>query len=87
MFRPRPHHLELDGLAPVSPPAETMLGALMRYVHETDQKRFQPMNANFGLLPPLGARVKNKRERRGLLGERAVEAMRAFAASTLTVPA
>ena len=78
---------QLDGLAPVIPPVETMLGALMRYVHETDQKRFQPMNANFGLLPPLGARVKNKRERRGLLGERAVEAMRAFAASTLTVPA
>ncbi|MEE8135191.1 MAG: methylenetetrahydrofolate--tRNA-(uracil(54)-C(5))-methyltransferase (FADH(2)-oxidizing) TrmFO [Gemmatimonadales bacterium] len=75
----------LDGLDPVIPPAETMLGALMRYVHETDPKHFQPMNANFGLLPPLATRVKNKRERRRLLGERAVEAMRALAESTLTV--
>ena len=75
----------LEGLDPVIPPAETMLGALMRYVHETDPKHFQPMNANFGLLPPLAARVKNKRERRRLLGERAVEAMRSLAESTLTV--
>jgi len=64
-----------------------MLGALMRYVHETDAKRFQPMNANFGLLPPLATRVKNKQERKHLLGERAVEAMRAFIDSTLTVSA
>ena len=76
-----------DGLEPVIPPAETMLGALMRYVHETDAKRFQPMNANFGLLPPLATRVKNKQERKHLLGERAVEAMRAFIDSTLTVSA
>ena len=76
-----------DGLEPVIPPAETMLGALMRYVHETDSKRFQPMNANFGLLPPLATRVKNKQERRRLLGERAVDAMRAFVDSTLVVSA
>ena len=56
-----------------------MLGALLRYLHEADPKRFQPMNANFGLLPPLEGRVRGRRERYGRRSERALEAMRAFA--------
>lgn len=68
----------LAGKAPIIPPAETMLGALLRYVSETDPKDFQPMNANFGLLPPLATRVRNKRERREKMAARAIEAMQGF---------
>jgi len=75
----------LEGLEPVVPPAETMLGALMAYVHGADPGRFQPMNANFGLLPPLEERVRDKRRRRELLAERAVTQMRAFAAGAAGV--
>ncbi len=69
----------LAGGIPVLPPPETMLGALVRYVTESDPASFQPMNANFGLLPPLPSRVRNKRERRERLAARALEAMEEFA--------
>jgi len=75
----------LEGLEPIVPPAETMLGALMAYVHGADPGRFQPMNANFGLLPPLEERVRDKRRRKELLAERAVTLMRVFAAGAAAV--
>ncbi|UCF41943.1 MAG: methylenetetrahydrofolate--tRNA-(uracil(54)-C(5))-methyltransferase (FADH(2)-oxidizing) TrmFO [Gemmatimonadota bacterium] len=71
----------LQGEAPVVPPRETMLGALMQYVHGADPGHFQPMNANFGLLPPLERPERDKREKRARLAERALAAMREFAAS------
>jgi len=70
----------LAGEAPLVPPPETMLGALLRYVHGADPAHFQPMNANFGLLPPLEQRVRDKQKKKGLLAERALAAMRDFAA-------
>ena len=73
----------LEGREPLIPPAETMLGALMRYVTGADARHFQPMNANFGLLPPLTPTVRDKRARRVKLGERAVAAMRVFSATAL----
>jgi methylenetetrahydrofolate--tRNA-(uracil-5-)-methyltransferase len=51
-------------------PAETMIGALCRYI-TTPQTDFQPMKANIGLLPPLQQRVRKKRERYAKLAERA----------------
>ena len=77
----------LSGAAAAVPPAETMLGALMRYVHGADPKHFQPMNANFGLLPPLGKKVRDKQQRAQLLADRALDAMRAFVASLAAVAA
>jgi methylenetetrahydrofolate--tRNA-(uracil-5-)-methyltransferase len=71
----------LVGDEPVVPPAETMLGALLGYVHSCDPKHFQPMNANFGLLPPLEQRIRDKRQRRAALVERAVTAFDDFATS------
>lgn len=68
----------LEGAEPRVPPPETMLGALLRYVHEADPQHFQPMNANFGLLPPLDAPVRDKQRRKELLAARALGAMRAF---------
>jgi methylenetetrahydrofolate--tRNA-(uracil-5-)-methyltransferase len=69
----------LAGEPPAIPPPETMLGALIRYVHEADPAHFQPMNANFGLLPPLGEEVRDRRRRKELLAARALAAMREFA--------
>jgi methylenetetrahydrofolate--tRNA-(uracil-5-)-methyltransferase len=45
------------------PPPEMMLGALAHYVCSADPAHFQPMKANFGLLPPLETHVRSKRER------------------------
>jgi methylenetetrahydrofolate--tRNA-(uracil-5-)-methyltransferase len=56
-------------------PAETIMGALSGYISNYKGKSFQPMNANFGILPQLGEIIKNKKERKSALGERAVEAM------------
>jgi methylenetetrahydrofolate--tRNA-(uracil-5-)-methyltransferase len=78
----------LQGAEPAVPPAETMLGGLLRYVHGADPKHFQPMNANFGLLPPLdGPPVREKRERCRQLADRALTAMRDFVATLSPVPA
>ena len=49
----------------------TMLGALQKYI-STPNKDFQPMNANFGILPPLDIRIKDKKERYKTLAERAL---------------
>jgi methylenetetrahydrofolate--tRNA-(uracil-5-)-methyltransferase len=71
----------LAGAAPLVPPAETMLGSLVRYLHAADPAHFQPMNANFGLLPPLAAAPRDRRLRHGQLAERALDAMGGFARS------
>ena len=56
-------------------PRETMLGALMSYVH-TPNDNFQPMNANFGILP--APPVRSKRERHAAMGEAAIAAMKEY---------
>ena len=49
---------------PVEFPATTMLGALCYYITHASPKDFQPMKANFGILPPLNdGQRRNKRER------------------------
>ncbi len=56
-------------------PRETAIGALARYVSNEAVTDFQPMNINFGLLPPLGYRVKGKREKNALISQRALQAL------------
>lgn len=58
--------------APLSPPPTTMLGALLRYLTVPRQGDFQPMKANFGLLPPLERRVRDKERRYRAYSERAL---------------
>ena len=77
----------LGGEDPVLPPDDTMLGSLVRYVHGADPKKFQPMNANFGLLPPLPNKVRDKKRKREALATRALDAMADFAARLSGVPA
>ena len=69
----------LAGDAPVLPPPTTMLGALYRYLRETEPARFQPMNANFGLMEPLDPPVRDKFKKKEALAERALQEMGAFA--------
>jgi methylenetetrahydrofolate--tRNA-(uracil-5-)-methyltransferase len=72
----------LSGRAPVSPPAETMLGALCHYITHADLKDFQPMKANFGILPPLDTPQRtDKRQRARLYAERSAAMMEAFRVS------
>ncbi|QLK85865.1 FADH(2)-oxidizing methylenetetrahydrofolate--tRNA-(uracil(54)-C(5))-methyltransferase TrmFO [Staphylococcus sp. 17KM0847] len=54
-------------------PRETMLGSMAYYIsHATNNKNFQPMNANFGLVPELPERVKDKKARYEALADRAL---------------
>ena len=66
----------LSGAAPEVPPVDTMLGALYRYLREADPKHFQPMNANFGLLDELPEKIRDKKKKREMFAERALEAMK-----------
>ncbi|NEU25326.1 FADH(2)-oxidizing methylenetetrahydrofolate--tRNA-(uracil(54)-C(5))-methyltransferase TrmFO [Paenibacillus polymyxa] len=59
-------------------PAETTLGSMARYITTADFKHFQPMNANFGLLPKLETRIRNKKEKNEALANRALESLRAY---------
>jgi methylenetetrahydrofolate--tRNA-(uracil-5-)-methyltransferase len=61
----------LAGASPVLPPPTTMLGGLLRYLRECEEKRFQPMNSNWGLVEPLAEHIRDKRVRREALAERA----------------
>lgn len=63
----------LNGMEPALPPPTTMLGALMRYLRDSDPRHFQPMNSNWGLVEPLAGRVRNKQDKRERLAERALE--------------
>ena len=63
----------LDGKPPLALPPTTMLGALCHYVTHADMRDFQPMKANFGILPPLPhAERIGKRERARAHAERAL---------------
>jgi methylenetetrahydrofolate--tRNA-(uracil-5-)-methyltransferase len=69
----------LVGEAPLLPPATTMLGALYRYLRETEPARFQPMNANYGLMEPLPHPPRDKFKKKEALAERAMTEMGVFA--------
>jgi len=59
-------------------PDTTMLGALANYVAHYDGKDFQPMNANWGIVPPLPDRIRDKKEKNTLLAERGLSALDAW---------
>lgn len=62
----------LRGEAPVVLPPTTALGSLIRHICCANPRDFQPMNVNFGLLPPLDQQIRAKRERRQALVARAL---------------
>jgi methylenetetrahydrofolate--tRNA-(uracil-5-)-methyltransferase len=65
----------LRGQAPLVFPETTMIGALLRYISHADPKDFQPMKANFGLMPPLEKRVRRKQERYQAYARRALTSL------------
>jgi methylenetetrahydrofolate--tRNA-(uracil-5-)-methyltransferase len=67
-------------------PPVTMIGALCHYVTTADPTNFQPMKANFGLLPPLEPPVRNKRQRYAAYARRALEALEAYIAAAEIAP-
>ena len=63
----------LLGKAPINFPRETAIGALGRYVSNDSGGAFPPMNINFGIMPPLGYKVKGKRNKNAQLSQRSLE--------------
>jgi methylenetetrahydrofolate--tRNA-(uracil-5-)-methyltransferase len=57
-------------------PPTTMLGALCHYITHAEPKHFQPMKANFGILPELPTHIKDKRQRYTAYVERAMADMK-----------
>jgi len=70
-------HRYASGLPAIVPPPTTAMGALVRYITQSQALPFQPMNINFGLLPPVSGKNK-RRGRRLLLSERALKEMEAW---------
>jgi len=62
----------LRGQPPLAFPPTTMIGALLHYISHAEPKEFQPMKANFGLLPPLEKRVRRKPDRYQAYARRAL---------------
>lgn len=67
-----------QGKEPLIFPEETMMGAMAHYITHASPKHFQPINANFGIVPRLERRIREKRERNLALSTRALEKLEAF---------
>lgn len=66
------------GIPAVSFPAETAHGALAKYISNSAIENFQPMNINFGLIPPLEVRIRKKKEKNAQIAARALEKLSDF---------
>lgn len=64
-----------QGKVPLTPPHDTMLGALIHFITSADPKTFQPMPPNFGLFGPLEEKLKGKRARAQRRSEIALQAL------------
>lgn len=67
-------------------PAETAIGSMAAYIVSAESGSFQPMNANFGLLPPLGEKIKNKKLKNEKLAERAIQTIQNFVRNEPDLP-
>lgn len=63
----------VNGEKPLVLPEFTMIGALLNYICDGSVKDFQPMGANFGILPPLDTAIRDKRERYAALSKRSLD--------------
>ena len=62
----------VEGEELIKLPATTIIGALCRYL-ESDNADFQPMNANFGILPPLENKTREKAKNKLLYSDRSLK--------------
>ena len=65
-----------EGKAPFVLNNDTMIGALCDYISDESVKNFQPMGANFGVLPPIEPKIKDKSSRYTALAERALQSLK-----------
>lgn len=68
----------INDQTPLEFPKETAMGSMAYYITSANPKGFQPMNANFGLFPDLGRKIKSKQERAEAHAERALQTIRKF---------
>lgn len=68
---------QVRGQAPLVLPADTMLGALQRHVSQPNA-HYQPMGANFGILPSIEPHIRDKKERYAALAARALESLELY---------
>ena len=68
----------LEGRSPLIFPETTMIGALIKFITTADANNFQPINANFGLIPPLAEPIRDKKTRYQFYVNRALEEMDKF---------
>jgi methylenetetrahydrofolate--tRNA-(uracil-5-)-methyltransferase len=66
------------GLESVEFPKETAMGSMAHYITTANPDSFQPMNANFGLFPPLEKKIRNKKERYEQYAQRALDKIQNF---------
>lgn len=69
----------VQGKESITLPEETMLGSLTAYITDPSRQDFQPMNANFGLLPELPEKIKSKKERKLAKARRSLKVLEHFA--------
>ena len=67
----------LQGAPLLTLPRDTMMGALTGYISDSSVKNFQPMGANFGLLPPLENPIRDKKQRYAALSARGLDSLQA----------
>ena len=67
-----------QGKEPLIFPEETQMGSMAHYITHTDGKHFQPMNANFGIMPSLEVKIKDKKERAQAMANRALSRLDEF---------
>ena len=70
----------LAGKTPLILPRDTMMGALAHYISDPSVTDFQPMGSNMGLLPPAGERIRDKKERYGVVARRAMDSLERYLA-------
>lgn len=64
---------EILGEEPLILPDYTMIGALLNYICDETVTDFQPMGANFGIIPPMNTKIRDKKERYSRLAQRSLE--------------
>lgn len=64
-----------DSKEPLRLEDKTMIGALSDYISDESVKNFQPMGANFGILPPIEPKIRDKKERYAALAKRALDSL------------
>ena len=69
---------KLQGKETLVLPETSMIGALSRYISDESVKNFQPMGANFGVLPPIEPKIRDKQERYAALSERGLKDLQEY---------